>query len=75
MRIYKYITSESALKSIVAGKIKFATLDSLNEPTELMPKIYESELLQSLKEKEQKDIVRMIYLTLKGKRYFLKNYH
>jgi hypothetical protein len=54
MRLYKYITSESALKSIVAGKIKFATLDSLNDPTELMPKIYESELLQSLKEKRKK---------------------
>jgi hypothetical protein len=51
MQLYKYITSESALKSIVAGKIKFATLDSLNDPTELLPKIYENELLQSLEEK------------------------
>lgn len=51
MRLYKYVTSESALKSIVAGKIKFATLDSLNDPTELLPKIYESELLKSLEGK------------------------
>ena len=51
MQLYKYISSESALKSIVAGKIKFATLDSLNDPTELLPKIYESELLKSLEEK------------------------
>ena len=51
MQLYKYIASESALKSIVAGKIKFATIDSLNDPTELLPKIYESELLKSLEEK------------------------
>jgi len=51
MKLYKYITSESALKNIVAGKIKFATLDSLNDPTELLPKIYENELVKSLEEK------------------------
>ena len=51
MQLYKYISSESALKSIVAGKIKFATVGSLNDPTELLPKIYESELLKSLEEK------------------------
>ncbi|MGK9369336.1 hypothetical protein ACSSWA_10560, partial [Melioribacter sp. Ez-97] len=51
MKLYKYISSETALKSIVAGNIKFATIDSLNDPTELLPKIYESELLRSLEEK------------------------
>lgn len=51
MKLYKYIASESALKNIVSGRIKFATLDSLNDPTELLPKIYESELLKSLEEK------------------------
>ncbi|MEQ6119030.1 DUF2971 domain-containing protein [Reichenbachiella sp. MALMAid0571] len=51
MKLYKYLASENALKNIVEGKIKFATLESLNDPTELLPKIYESELLKSLKEK------------------------
>ena len=51
MKLYKYIGSESALKNIVSGRIKFATLDELNDPTELLPKIYENELLESLKEK------------------------
>lgn len=51
MKLYKYIESESALKNIVSGRIKFATLDSLNDPTELLPKIYESELLKSLEKK------------------------
>lgn len=53
MQLYKYISSESALISIVAGKIKFATIDSLNDPSELLPKIYESELLKSLEEKRE----------------------
>ncbi len=51
MNLYKYVSSEIAVKSIVDGKIKFATLDSLNDPSELLPKIYEHELLQSLKDK------------------------
>lgn len=37
MKLYKYISSESALKNIVSGKVKFATLDQLNDPTELLP--------------------------------------
>jgi hypothetical protein len=48
MRLYKYISSEVALKNIVDGKIKFATISSLNDPTELLPRIYEDELLRSL---------------------------
>lgn len=72
MRLYKYITSESALKSIVAGKIKFATLESLNDPTELMPKIYENELLESLKEKRTKGYNKEDLLDLKMQELLFK---
>jgi hypothetical protein len=51
MKLYKYISSEAALKNIVGGNIKFATLGSLNDPTELLPKIYEKELIGSLRKK------------------------
>ena len=49
MKLYKYVSSEIALTNIASGRIKFATLDSLNDPTELLPKIYEIELLESLR--------------------------
>jgi len=65
VKLYKYISSENALKNIVDGKIKFATLDSLNDPTELLPKIYESELLKSLKEKRAKGYNESDLLDLK----------
>jgi hypothetical protein len=54
MKLYKYISSDVALKSIVGGHLKFATLGSLNDPTELLPKIYEAELIESLREKRSK---------------------
>jgi Protein of unknown function (DUF2971) len=54
MKLYKYISSDVALNKIVSGDIKFATLGSLNDPTELLPKIYESELIESLREKRSK---------------------
>jgi len=54
MKLYKYVSSEVAVKNIVDGRIKFATLDSLNDPTELLPKIYEDELFQSLVNKRKK---------------------
>lgn len=53
MNLYKYVSSEVAVKNIVAGRIKFARLDSLNDPTELLPKIYEEELLLSLEDKRK----------------------
>ena len=53
MRLYKYISSEVALKNIVDGKIKFATISSLNDPTELLPRINEEELLRSLRAKRK----------------------
>ena len=53
MNLYKYVSSEIAVKNIVDGQIKFATLNSLNDPTELLPKIYENELLQSLEGKRK----------------------
>jgi hypothetical protein len=54
MKLYKYISNDIALKKIVGGNIKFATLRSLNDPTELLPKIYEAELIESLREKRSK---------------------
>jgi hypothetical protein len=54
MKLYKYISSDVALKKIVGGDIKFATLGSLNDPSELLPKIYEAELIESLREKRSK---------------------
>jgi hypothetical protein len=54
MKLYKYISSDVALKNIVGGSIKFATLESLNDPTELLPKIYDAELIESLHEKRAK---------------------
>lgn len=50
MKLYKYISSESALKNIVSGKVKFATLDQLNDPTELLPNIDENRIKDSLSE-------------------------
>lgn len=48
MKLYKYISNPSALKSIVSGNIKFSTLSSLNDPTELLAKIIDSDLTKSL---------------------------
>jgi hypothetical protein len=48
MKLFKYISSEDALKKIASGSIKFATLDSLNDPTELIPKLYIDEVKASL---------------------------
>ena len=48
MKYYKYIANLDAVKSIISGKLKFATIESLNDPTELLPKIIESELKESL---------------------------
>lgn len=48
MKLYKYISNPLALKSIVSGNIKFSTLSSLNDPTELLAKIIESDLTKSL---------------------------
>lgn len=53
MNLYKYVTSEIAMKNIINGRIKFATLESLNDPTELLPKLYEKELLESLLDKRK----------------------
>ncbi|SMD31753.1 Protein of unknown function [Reichenbachiella faecimaris] len=53
MNLYKYVSSEDAVKNIIDGKIKFATLESLNDPTELLPRIYEDELLKSLEDKRK----------------------
>ena len=53
MNLYKYISSEGALRNIVDGKIKFATLDGLNDPTELFPKVYDVELRETLEEKRR----------------------
>ena len=49
MKYYKYIAELDAANFIASGTIKFATLSSLNDPTELLPKIYEAELRDSLR--------------------------
>jgi hypothetical protein len=51
MKLFKYVASIDAVKNIIDGKIKFATLESLNDPTELLPRIYDEELLESLQRK------------------------
>lgn len=48
MKLYKYISSVSALKNIATGNIKFSTLSSLNDPTELLAKIIDNDLISSL---------------------------
>lgn len=48
MKLYKYISNEKALINVVDGNIKFATINSLNDPTELFPRLYEKELVESL---------------------------
>jgi hypothetical protein len=53
MKLYKYISGDIALKNIVGGNIKFATLQNLNDPTELFPKVYEEELMKSLRIKRE----------------------
>lgn len=65
MKLYKYISSESALLNIIKGSIKFATLDTLNDPTELLPNIYESELIKSLKNKRSRGYTQQDLIDLK----------
>lgn len=48
MKLYKYISTPAALKSIVSGNIKFSTLSGLNDPTELLAKIIDNDLTRSL---------------------------
>ncbi len=48
MKVYKYISSTNALKNIASGNIKFSTIASLNDPTELLVKVIEKELISSL---------------------------
>lgn len=48
MKSYKSISSATALKNITSGNIKFSTLASLNDPTELLAKIIDSDLIDSL---------------------------
>lgn len=48
MKVYKYISNTNALKNIALGNIKFSTLASLNDPTELLVKVIDKELISSL---------------------------
>ncbi|MFA7056185.1 MAG: DUF2971 domain-containing protein [Candidatus Cloacimonadales bacterium] len=48
-KLYKFISSnEKALTSIVAGNIKFTTIDNLNDPTDLFPRFDLHNVQQSL---------------------------
>ncbi|MER3472418.1 MAG: hypothetical protein C4330_14165 [Chitinophagaceae bacterium] len=72
MKLYKYISSDIALKKVVGGNIKFATLDSLNDPTELLPKIYETELIESLREKRLQGYTENDLIDLKRQELLFK---
>lgn len=53
MYLYKYISGEDALLNIVNGKIKFSTIADLNDPSELIPKVNEQKIIESLNEKRR----------------------
>jgi hypothetical protein len=48
MKLYKYISSAVALKNIVSGNIKFATVSELNDPTELLANLTQNKFIESL---------------------------
>lgn len=51
MKLYKYISNDlDVLKNIVKGKIKFTTVEKLNDPTELIPIMDIEQIKDSLKE-------------------------
>jgi hypothetical protein len=47
-KLFKFVASKDAVISMAGGRLKFASVASLNDPLELFPSVYEPALTSSL---------------------------